>query len=322
MNIPDPLPYNTTSPRKPIYFVMKRILLFFLCLLPIATPAICLAETTTVTILASSSLNKAMPDIIREYSIIKDTSVSIVFGEPDELANQIESGDPGNIYIAEHPVRMRDLQRKGLIDFSAIANIAFNRLVLVIPSDSYLIDRFGESLPFNTLLERASQQALIVMGNPYTTPVGILTQRVMEKLNIWQKIQGKVEYRSSSRDALYLVAKGGKHAGIVYYTDAFNNREVSILARFPQELHDPVIYRAAVIAGASMQEARDFLAFLTSPKAKRIFTKHGYTVPEETAPSADSINPFGNIDLKPKIKEITPKTSDNQHNTSHIKKVP
>jgi molybdate transport system substrate-binding protein len=50
---------------------------------------------------------------------------------------------------------------------------------------------------------------------------------------------------------------------------------VRVVAVFPESTHTPITYPVAATTDASPQ-ARDFIAFLTSPAARAIFEKAGF----------------------------------------------
>jgi molybdate transport system substrate-binding protein len=47
----------------------------------------------------------------------------------------------------------------------------------------------------------------------------------------------------------------------------------------PDSAHDPIVYPVAVLRGSRNEAAaRDFVEYLSSPSARAIFVKHGFTM--------------------------------------------
>ncbi len=83
------------------------------------------------------------------------------------------------------------------------------------------------------------------------------------------------------RAALALVESDPEILGIVYRTDAMTSEKVRVLCVFPPLDDAPIIYSAALIAdGDNPELGRRFLDFLTSPPAREIAERHGFTAAE------------------------------------------
>jgi molybdate transport system substrate-binding protein len=81
------------------------------------------------------------------------------------------------------------------------------------------------------------------------------------------------------RQVLTYVETGNADAGLVYATDAMTSDQVRTVAIAPESSHDPIVYPAAEVKASKNDAAvRAFLAFLTSPAARAIFVKHGFTM--------------------------------------------
>jgi molybdate transport system substrate-binding protein len=81
------------------------------------------------------------------------------------------------------------------------------------------------------------------------------------------------------------VARGEAPLGIVYSTDAAAEPGVRIVATFPAECHPPITYPAALTRESKNADAKSFLDFLRSAKARTVFEKPGFTVLVKSASS-------------------------------------
>ena len=66
---------------------------------------------------------------------------------------------------------------------------------------------------------------------------------------------------------------------LVYASDAQASTKVRVVATATDSSHDPIVYPAAVVKGTHNEEAaREFVEYLSSPAARAIFVKHGFTI--------------------------------------------
>ena len=75
---------------------------------------------------------------------------------------------------------------------------------------------------------------------------------------------------SDVRQVLTHVEMGNADVGVVYASDALRSDKVSVVATADAEWHEPIIYPGAMVADTPhTEEAKAFLAFLTSDKEKK-----------------------------------------------------
>ncbi len=227
-------------------------------------------------ILATTSLMEVMPELLRRYAAEASSTATVTLASPEELLFAIEIGEPADVVITESKDNIRDLQQRGNLDIRTIIPLMRNRLAYVAARNHMLGRNHDSAKPLAVLMAEL-QESEVVLGDPDTLPVGRAAKQSLEKIGYWQDMEPLLVRTGSARAALYLIAKG-RRTGIVYYSDAVHNDEIKILAEFPTESHDPIIYQAAVVAGDHMEDGRKFLKFLQSAEARQIFTEHGFSV--------------------------------------------
>jgi molybdate transport system substrate-binding protein len=79
------------------------------------------------------------------------------------------------------------------------------------------------------------------------------------------------------RAALLFVSRHEAPLDIVYATDAAADPGVKVVGVFPPDTHPPILYPMAITAESKNPSAPGLLEFLSSPDAKAIFEKHGFT---------------------------------------------
>jgi len=192
------------------------------------------------------------------------------FGSSGTLSREIEQGAPVDAFLSAAAKPIDDLNAKGLILAGTQRNLLRNTLVLIAPRDSQLKS-------FEGLTDKSIR--LIALGDPASVPAGQYGRQTLTALHLIDKLNAKLVMGKDVRQVLTYVETGNADAGIVYGTDAAASAKVRIVAVAPESSHEPIVYPAAVVQASRNQEAaRKFIEFLSSPAAKAIFTKRGFTI--------------------------------------------
>lgn len=250
---------------------MKR-LLTALSLILIACAAAPVAAQE-VTVFAAASLTNALTEVGERFAAAGRGRIKPSFAASSGLAKQIENGSPTQVFISADLEWMDYLAARKLIDADSRMNLFGNSLVLIAPLDSKLS---GVAIAPGTALAQLAGDGRIATGDPDHVPVGKYARQAFQALGQWGQIERKLARVDSVRAALALVERGEVPLGVVYATDAAISKKVKVIATFPANLHAPVVYPAALVAGNATPAAKAFLAFMASPEAKGIFSRHGF----------------------------------------------
>ena len=91
-------------------------------------------------------------------------------------------------------------------------------------------------------------------------------------------VEPKLAQAGNLRDALALVSRGEAKFGIVYATDAKADPTVKVVGSFPASSHSPIAYPVALIDTSANPGAADFISYLRSQAAMKIFTEQGFDI--------------------------------------------
>jgi ABC-type molybdate transport system substrate-binding protein len=120
----------------------------------------------------------------------------------------------------------------------------------------------------------------LIMGDPATTHIGMLSASLSRALLLPDFNDGGVVRAQSSREIL-LQLEAEPSVAIAYRSDAmnlgFNNAESGYqLSAIDQKLYDAPRFEAFVVAGEHMDRARDFIAYLKTPRARKFFMQRHF----------------------------------------------
>ena len=254
------------------YFVGMQLTILC-CMALIAVGQAAAQDTQDITVYAAASTTNAMTDIAKLFEKEHGVTVKLSFASSSTLAKQIEQGAPADVYLSANPKWMNYLEERDAIVKSTRSDLLGNRIVLIAPLASPIKDLTVDS---NLDLAGLLGDGRLSMGDPDHVPAGMYGKKAMEKLGLWEGVQNKIARSKDVRAALVLVERAEAPLGQVYATDAAISKKVKVVGVFPQTSHPPIIYPAALVASSS--SAQEFLNFLKSEAAAKVFAEYGFAV--------------------------------------------
>ena len=227
------------------------------------------AQAQSVTVLAAASLKDALDEVASSYP----ARPVIAYGSSSALARQIEKGAPADIFISADLDWMDYVDKKNLLAPGTRRNLLANRLVLIAPAKQPVKLQPAPGFP----IAKALGNGRIALAEPNSVPAGKYAKAAFETLGVWDQVALRVAAAENVRAALALVARGEAPLGVVYQTDAKAEPGVMVAGVFPRDTHPPIIYPVAALKTAK-EGSTKFLQFLSQPKSRVIFEKHGFAV--------------------------------------------
>ena len=232
-----------------------------------------MGQETEILVAAAASLKNAYEEELIPMFQDKYPGVTVkgTYDSSGKLQTQIEEGLEADVFMSAAPKQMTALDQEGLIVSDTITSLLENKIVLIVPSDSDSgFTRFED-------IENAES---IALGDPASVPVGQYSEEALTSLGIWDKIQDKVSFGTNVTEVLNQVAAASADAGIVYATDAASMADqVKVVAEAPEgSLAKKVIYPVAVVKDtANAEAAGNFVEFLKTDEAMKVFESYGFT---------------------------------------------
>ncbi|APO94942.1 molybdate ABC transporter substrate-binding protein [Xanthomonas vesicatoria] len=246
-----------------------------LCALMLALPVLATAQTAPVTVFAAASLKESMDEAAAAYQKASGTSVRVSYAASSALARQIEQGAPADVFFSADLEWMDYLQQRGLVVPAQRRNLLGNTLVLIAPAASKV--RLDPRTP-GAIAEALGENGRLAVGQTSSVPAGKYAAASLRKLGQWDGLSNRLAESESVRAALMLVSRGEAPLGIVYGSDARAEPKVRVVATFPADSHDAIVYPVAVLKNSSAPEATKFVQWLSSKQAKAIFLRRGFSL--------------------------------------------
>ena len=258
---------------RPALLSTKSLLLALLLaslLLPIACGN---ADERRVLVYAAASLRDILTGLEEEYETANNVHVAFNWGGSVALANQLKRHAPGDVFISAGSAPMDDLEEVGLLASGTRTILAANSLVLVVSSES--------EIPRQSAEEVILGADRVGIADPALSPAGRYARESLQSMGLWREIQSRVVFGANVRTALAYVESGAVDAGVVYRTDALNNKAVRIVHELPPQSHSPILYPMATLKDArNPRGAFLFMGFLSEESTQPRLRHYGFDVVE------------------------------------------
>jgi molybdate transport system substrate-binding protein len=232
------------------------------------------AQFRDILVFGAASLKNALDEANSLFLFENGSGVVVSYGASSALAKQIENGAPADVFISADPDWMDYVAERKLIKPETRDDLLGNKLVLIAGADSKVALTIGQNFP----LAQALGNGRLAMADPASVPAGKYGKAALESFGVWASVASKVAPAQDVRAALLLVSRGEAPLGIVYQTDAAADKNVKIVATFPESTHPLILYPIAILASSTNGVAPVYLQYLLSPKAEPFFEKQGFVV--------------------------------------------
>ncbi|MGB3408523.1 MAG: molybdate ABC transporter substrate-binding protein [Jannaschia sp.] len=215
-----------------------------------------------LTVMAAASLKPALDEIAGRWA----EPVVLSYGGSGTIARQAALGAPADLIVLAATDWMDWLAGQGVLS-TAPRSVATNRLVLAGPPN---VAPLRLRLP--DVIEALGPGGRLAMGDPASVPAGRYGQQALETLGLWAALRPRAILTEDVRAALAYVARGDVAMGLVYRSDTVGTG-VGTAALVPATAHAPIVYPAALLAGAG-PGAPAFLEHLADNGD--VFAAHGF----------------------------------------------
>jgi molybdate transport system substrate-binding protein len=222
----------------------------------------------TLTVFAASSLTdpftKLQSTFQREHP---GWTVRFEFLGSDELAAQIEQGDPADVFAAASPKYPEQLQSEHLL--GRTKNFATNTLELAVPPDN----------PAHITSVMHLGNAKLVVGDP-AVPIGAYTLTVLGNLGIDPNSLNIVSQEQKATDIVAKLELGEADAGFIYTSDATTAGTKVKVIPLPASAQATAIYPIGIVKGSkNAKAAQQWIDLVMGPQGQAVLKQYGFGPP-------------------------------------------
>jgi len=231
------------------------------------------AQANDVQVAVAANFTAPMQKIAAEFA--KDTGHKAVlaFGATGKFYAQIVNGAPFEVLLAaddETPARLETEHRTvpGTRFTYAIGKLA------LWSAKEGVVDNQGQVL-------KTGDYAHLAIANPKTAPYGAAAIETLAKLNLLDRVQGKLVQGENIAQAYQFVSTGNAPLGFVALSQVYRDGRFTSGSGWivPATLHAPIRQDAVILAKGSANPAAQALeGYLKSDKARGIIRSYGYAL--------------------------------------------
>ena len=234
---------------------MKKFLIFILGILMSVS-----VFSKEIMVSAAASLKNCLEEIIPEYEKTSSDKIILNLGGSGTLRTQIEKGAEVDIFISANQANAERLVKNGIAKKENVYDFLSNVLILVKSPYS--------KSKISSVEELKNSDVYIAVGNPETAPVGVYTLQALKNLGIFDTLnQDKIVYAKDVTATAQYVDMGETDFGIIYDSDKNRMKNPIVVADFPENSHDKIIYSLVLLN--NNKETEKFFEFLKKTAQKR-----------------------------------------------------
>ncbi len=243
------------------------------------------AEPVELIVFAAASMTETMNQIAEMYkTLAPNVTLTYNFDSSGTLKTQIQEGAECDLFISAGQKQMNQLDitadpevNTDKLDFvleGTRVNLLENRVTLCVPEGNP-----KDIKSFDDLADKLKEDSvLMAMGNS-DVPVGQYTQKILAFYGLDEEKlakDGVITYGTNVKEVTTQVTEASVDCGVVYCTDAFS-AGLTPVDYATKEMCGQVIYPAAVLNISGNQEAaKEFLAYLQTDEAMKVFEAVGF----------------------------------------------
>jgi molybdate transport system substrate-binding protein len=222
----------------------------------------------------ASNFSAPMKQIAALFEKESGDTVKLSFGSTGKFYAQIKGGAPFDVFIAADSATPQRLEEEGMTVNGSRFIYALGNLVLWSAQPGYVDDK-GEVL-------RKGGYGKLAIADPKLAPYGMAAKETLEKMDLWDSVQGKLVTGENITQAYQFAATGNVELAFAALSQVMRDGKVSAGSWWivPPQMYNPIRQSAVLLSGAKDRKAAQaFLAFLKSKQAAAVMRSFGYELP-------------------------------------------
>ncbi len=232
------------------------------------------ASAGEVTAAVAANFTAPVQQIAELFQKETGNTVKLSFGSSGKFYSQIKEGAPFDVFLSADEKNPKLLEEEGLAVKDTRFVYALGKLVLWSAKPGFVDDK-------GAVLSKGEYNK-IAYADPKLAPYGLAAQETLLKMNLWDKVQGKLVTGESIGQTYQFAATGNAELAFIALSQVTKDGKVSEGSWWvvPADMYNPIKQSAVQLSAAKdPAAAKAFMAFLKSEKALAIIRNFGYGLP-------------------------------------------
>lgn len=232
------------------------------------------AFAETVHIAAAANLRYVLPEIISEYHLQSENAIAVTYAASGTISNQIKHGAPYQLFLSANAGFIKPLIELGLTKNPPFSYADAQLALFALHDSDVPLDLNLQGLKHYL---QTKPDKKIAIANPQHAPYGIAAKQYMIEQDVWFLVEPYLVQAENAGQLTQFTLTGNVALGFIPYSHAIQpaikakGRLLKLPLILPQ--HGVLTIRATDVAA-------DFVRFLSDERARQLFAKHGFKVPE------------------------------------------
>jgi molybdate transport system substrate-binding protein len=231
------------------------------------------AKAEKLSVVAASDLKFCLDLLVDQYEKAHPGStIQVTYGSSGKAFSQIQQGAPYDVYFSadvEYPNKLAAAGKTA----STPKLYAIGRLVLWSAKED------ASKLRLPSLMDARFHK--IAIANPTHAPYGKKAEEVLRNAKLWDSLQPRLVLGENISQAAQFVQSGSAPIGILALSlvksPAFAGQRYYLI---PSQYHTPLEQAVVILKRAESNPlATDFVKYIFTPPARKIFETYGFTLP-------------------------------------------
>lgn len=227
----------------------------------------------SIMVYCGAGMKKPMDEIGQLFQQQFGTTVYFNFAGANTLLTQMELTEEGDAYMPGASSFMDIAMEKGLIDYQLL--ICYHIPIITVPE--------GNPANIATINDLGRDGVRLIWGDPEVTPIGQAGKRILEKMNLYDKIWPNVIATFPTMNEIMVQISLGQADASINWWDTVKFVDNIDLIEIPINQNEiKVIPIGTTTFSKNPETAEAFVDYCASDEGKNVFKKYGFiTYPDE-----------------------------------------
>lgn len=228
-------------------------------------------QNIEISVSAAASMTESLLELKETFEAdYPEIKITYNFGGSGTLRKQIEQGAPVDLFFSASKTDYEELEAADKVDQGSI--IFTNNLVMVSSNES----------GFNSFEDFYASDKKMAIGTPDAVPVGSYAKQALEKMDVWEELQGRLVLTKDVQQVVTYVTDGVVSAGMVYESDLNRLENIHVLETIDSSYHSPIEYFIASIQRGDSQSKEEsdavdlFYEYAQNETSMKVFESYGF----------------------------------------------